>query len=48
MVDGMIPVDADRNVIIQKRWFNAYYIDKNYYTEERFRFNGKSVIIFRH
>ena len=44
-VYGMISADADGSAMVQKQWFNDHHIDKNYYTEKRFRFNGKSVII---
>ena len=43
LVNHMISVNAGENAITQKAMFNIY-IDENFYIEERFRFNGKSVI----
>ena len=43
LVNYMISVNVGENAITQKAMFNVY-IDENFYIEERFRFNGKSVI----
>ena len=43
LVNGTISVDAGENAITQKAMFNVY-VDENFYIEERFRFNGRSVI----
>ena len=43
LVNYMISVNASENAITQKAMFNIY-IDENFYIEERFRFNGRSVI----